>query len=47
MLNEVLIGYSEQEAKKANTVAMLDDEIDLLEHNLNDKMYKLNTRISG
>ncbi len=41
MLDEVLIDYAEQDADKANTVALKDDEIDLLEHNLNDKFIKL------
>lgn len=41
MLNEVLIDYAEQDAQKANNVAMLDDEIDEMEHHLNDKMFKL------
>ncbi|WP_281401032.1 PhoU domain-containing protein [sulfur-oxidizing endosymbiont of Gigantopelta aegis] len=40
MLNEVLIDYAEQDAQKANNVALLDDEIDELEHRLNDKMFK-------
>lgn len=41
MLNEVLFDYAEQDAKKASNVAMLDDEIDDIEHKLNDKMFKL------
>ena len=41
MLNEVMIDYAEEDAKKANTVAMLDDEVDQMEHDLNDKMFKL------
>jgi phosphate transport system protein len=41
MLNEVMIDYAEQDAKKANKVALMDDEIDELEHMLNDKMFKL------
>ncbi len=41
MLDEVLIDYAEQDADKANNVALKDDEIDLLEHNLNDKFIKL------
>ena len=41
MLNEVLIDYAEKDAQKANKVALLDDEIDELEHCLNDKMFKL------
>lgn len=41
MLNEVLIDYAEQDAKKACNVASWDDEIDEIEHNLNHKMFKL------
>ena len=41
MLNEVMIDYAEEDAKKANSVAMLDDEVDQMEHDLNDKMFKL------
>lgn len=41
MLDEVLIGYAEQDADKAAQVALKDDEINLLEHNLNDKFIKL------
>lgn len=41
MLNEVMIDYAEEDAKKANSVALLDDEIDEMEHQLNDKMFQL------
>ncbi len=41
MLDEVLIDYAEQDADKANSVALKDDDIDLLEHDLNDKFIKL------
>jgi len=41
MLNEVLIDYAEKDAKKASNVASWDDEIDEIEHTLNDKMFKL------
>lgn len=41
MLNEVMLDYAEQDAKKANAVALKDDEIDDLEHQLNDKIFKL------
>jgi len=41
MLDEVLIDYAEQDAQKANAVALKDDEIDLLEHDLNDKFFNL------
>lgn len=43
MLNQILINYAEQDAKKANKIALLDDEIDILEQNLNDKVFKLMT----
>ncbi len=41
MLDEVLIAYAEQDADKANSVALKDDDIDLLEHDLNDKFIRL------
>ena len=41
MLNEVMIDYAEEDAKKANSVALLDDEVDQMEHDLNEKMFKL------
>ncbi len=41
MLNEVMLDYAEQDAKKANAVALKNDEIDDLEHQLNDKIFKL------
>ncbi|MCW8928962.1 MAG: phosphate signaling complex protein PhoU [Gammaproteobacteria bacterium] len=41
MLDEVLVDYAEQDAEKASRLALKDDEIDLLEHNLNDKFIKL------
>ena len=41
MLNEVIIDYAEKDAKKANNVALKDDEIDQQEDFLNDKMFKV------
>ena len=41
MLNEVMLDYAEEDAKKANSVALLDDEVDKMEHDLNDKMFKI------
>ncbi len=41
MLNEILIDYAEQDAKKANDIALLDDEIDDIEHLLNDRIFNL------
>lgn len=41
MLTEVLIDYAEKDAKKASNVARWDDEIDEMEHILNDRMFKL------
>lgn len=41
MLNEVMLDYAEQDAKKVNAVALKDDEIDDLEHQLSDKIFKL------
>lgn len=41
MLDEILIDYAEQDPDKANIVALKDDDIDLLEHDLNDKYIKL------
>lgn len=41
MLDEILLDYAAQDAVKANDIALKDDEIDLLEHNLNDKFIKL------
>ena len=41
MLNEVLVDYAEQDAQKANNAALKDDEIDEIEHRLNDKIFKI------
>lgn len=41
MINEVMLDYAEQDAKKAGKVALLDDEIDEMESQLNDKMFKI------
>ncbi|MFK5895214.1 MAG: phosphate signaling complex protein PhoU [Pseudomonadota bacterium] len=41
MLNEIMIDYAEEDAKNAEHVAIKDDEIDELEHQLNDKMFKI------
>ena len=41
MLDEILLHYAGQDADKANKVALKDEEINLLEHNLNDKFIKL------
>ncbi len=41
MLDEILLSYAEQDSNKANKVSLKDSEIDLLEHNLNDKLIKL------
>jgi phosphate transport system protein len=41
MLSEVLISYADKNAIKADTVALLDNEIDDLEHQLNDRVFKL------
>lgn len=41
MLTEVLNDYAEKDAKKASNVARWDDEIDEMEHILNDRMFKL------
>ncbi|MFK5986091.1 MAG: phosphate signaling complex protein PhoU [Pseudomonadota bacterium] len=41
MLNEIMVDYAEEDAKNATSVALKDDEIDVLEHNLNDKVFKL------
>ena len=41
MLEDVMIDYAEEDAKKANAIALKDDEIDELEHDLNDRIFKL------
>jgi phosphate transport system protein len=41
MLKEIMVDYAEEDAKNATNIAMKDDEIDDLEHQLNDKMFKI------
>ncbi len=41
MLNEVLLSYAEQDPQRAADIALLDDEIDDIEHRLNDTMFRL------
>lgn len=41
MLEKILMAYAEQDAENANKISQSDDEVDLLEHNLNDKFIKL------
>ncbi len=41
MLNEILISYAEQNPNKANTIALLDIDVDNMEHYLNDRLFKL------
>lgn len=41
MLSQILIAYAEKDADKANTIALLDNELDEMENTLNERIFEL------